>query len=129
MFQLSASDRDDDDPKGLGLETRGRTLIKRGRTYDGLIRDFYRGWMFSATELTEKYTLDDLKADRPDADIVVEIRPDRSLVFPGYNREPRGGPGSIIVSFGPPELKREALEAEARIPVQDAPDVPDLPKA
>ncbi|MBX2813739.1 MAG: sodium:proton antiporter [Myxococcales bacterium] len=107
VFQLSHQDSDDDDPRSIGMSARGRTLIRRGRTYDGLVRDHYRGWTFSKTPLTEKYTLDQFRAERPQVDILAEVRPDCSIVFLGPNREARGGAGTVIISFGPPETNEK----------------------
>lgn len=110
VYQLSLTDGDEVDDRGLSLNARGRTLIRRGRTYDGLIRDQYRGWTFSRTRLTEKYTLTDFREDRPKADIIAEIRPDGSLSMIGPNREPRGGDGATLISFAP-ETKPEPTES------------------
>lgn len=101
VFQLSSQDNEDDDPRAIGVSARGRTLIKRGRSYDALIRDLYRGWEFSKTTLTDQYGLSEFRADRPNADVVAEIRPDGSVSYLGPNREVRGGEGAILISFGP----------------------------
>ena len=106
VFQLSTQDAegddDDDNPRGIGSGARGRTLIRRGRGYDALIRDLYRGWTFSQTKLTEQYTLTDLQKDRPGSDFIAEIRPTGELVFLGPHRDARGGDGSVVIGFGPP---------------------------
>lgn len=115
VYQLSLTDGDEVDDRGLSLNARGRTLIRRGRTYDGLIRDQYRGWTFSRTRLTEKYTLTDFREDRPKADIIAEIRPDGTLSMIGPNREPRGGDGAILISFAP-ETKSEPNESSVLQP-------------
>ncbi|WOR15009.1 sodium:proton antiporter [Hyphomonas sp. FCG-A18] len=101
VHQLSLSEAEESDEKVASLNARGRTLIRRGRTYDGLVRDQYRGWTFSRTGLTDKYTLEQFREDRPQADIVAEIRPDGSLVLIGPNREARGGDGTTLISFAP----------------------------
>lgn len=101
VYQLSVSETDENDERGLSTNARGRTLIRRGRTYDSLIRDQYRGWSFSRTRLTEKYTLEQYLDDRQQADIVAEIRPDGTLMLIGPNREPRGGDGTVLISFAP----------------------------
>ncbi|MBR9834691.1 MAG: sodium:proton antiporter [Alphaproteobacteria bacterium] len=101
VYQLSLNDAEETDERGLSSNARGRTLIRRGRTYDGLIRDQYRGWDFACTRLTDKYTLDQYLADRPKADIVAEVRSDGGLVLIGPNREPRGGDGATLISFAP----------------------------
>jgi len=101
VYQLSLSEGDEVDEKSVGSAARGRTLIRRGRTYDGLIRDQYRGWNFSRTRLTDKYTLEQFLSERPKGDLVAEIRPDGTLVLLGPSREARGGEGATIISFAP----------------------------
>lgn len=114
VFQLSSQESEEEDPRSLGMSSRGRTLIRRGRGYDQLIRDHYRGWTFSKTQLTEKYGLDQLREDRPKADLIAEIRSDGTVQFLGPNREARGGAGTILISFGPPETtERGQKDAEA----------------
>ena len=101
VFQLSSIDQEDDDPRAINMASRGRTLAKRGRTYDAFMRDVYRGWVFAKTTLSEEYTMDDLLRDRPKSDLIAEIRPDGTLIFLGPSREVKGGPGAIVISFGP----------------------------
>ena len=98
------------------MDARGRTLIKRGRSYDALIRDHYRGWQFAKTTLTEHYDLEAFNADRPQADVIAEVRTDGSVNYLGPNREMRGGEGVVIISFGPAETTEaghRAAEASA----------------
>ena len=101
VYQLSISDDEENDERVVSSNARGRTLIRRGRTYDSLIRDQYRGWEFARTPLTDKYSLEQFRKDRPNADIVAELRADGSLVLLGPNREARGGDGTILISFAP----------------------------
>lgn len=101
VFQLSLNDGDEADERGLSSNARGRTLIRRGRTYDALIRDQYRGWAFARTRLSDKYSLEQFLTDRPKADVIAEIRPDGTLVLIGPNRDPRGGEGTTLISFAP----------------------------
>ncbi|MEM7492776.1 MAG: sodium:proton antiporter [Pseudomonadota bacterium] len=101
VHQLSLSEAEESDDKVAGLNARGRTLIRRGRNYDSLVRDQYSGWSFSRTGLTDKYTLDQFIAERPNADIIAEIRPDGTFLLIGPNRDARGGDGSTLISFAP----------------------------
>ena len=115
VFQLSSQDGEDEDPRAIGMGVRGRTLIRKGRSYDALIRDHYRGWEFAKTNLTEHYGLEQFRADRPDADIIAEVRPDGTVTYLGALRDVKGGDGAILLSFGPPETTelghREAEES------------------
>ncbi|MGH1421849.1 MAG: cation:proton antiporter [Hyphomonas sp.] len=113
VYQLSTQDGEEEDPKALGLGTRGRTLIRRGRGYDGLIRDLYRGWTFGKTQLTDQYSLEDFFKDRPQVDLIAEVRPDGTINFLGPNREAKGGDGVVLISFGPArpsDSEREGAE-------------------
>ena len=102
VYQLSISDdEEENDERVVSSNARGRTLIRRGRTYDSLIRDQYRGWEFARTPLTDKYSLEQFRKDRPRADIVAELRADGTLVLLGPNREARRGDGTILISFSP----------------------------
>lgn len=112
VYQLSSQEGEEEDPKGISLGARGCTLIKRGRSYDSLLRDHYRGWTFARTPLTAKYDLREFRADRPKSDIIAEIRPDGAIQFLGPTREAKGGEGVVLISFGPPEALSEKL-AEA----------------
>lgn len=111
VYQLSSQDGEDEDPRAIGMGTRGRTLIRRGRGYDSLIRDHYRGWQFAKTQLTDRYGIEEFRADRPDADLIAELRPDGTVNFLGPNREPRTGDGVILISFGPPDTTEEGQKA------------------
>tara|TARA_R110000764_G_scaffold98049_2_gene182303 strand:+ start:61080 stop:62996 length:1917 start_codon:yes stop_codon:yes gene_type:complete len=116
VYQLSAQDTEDEDPRAIGMGTRGRTLIRRGRGYDSLIRDHYRGWTFGKTKLTDEYDLADFREDRPKSDLIAEVRPDGTVTFLGPNREPKGGEGVILISFGPArstESEKELASAQA----------------
>ena len=110
VYQLSISDDEENDERVVSSNARGRTLIRRGRTYDSLIRDQYRGWEFARTTLTDRYSLEQFRNDRPNADIVAELRPDGTLVLLGPNREARGGEGTMLISFAP------AMKDERRQP-------------
>jgi NhaP-type Na+/H+ or K+/H+ antiporter len=112
VFQLSAQESEEEDHRTLGLSSRGRTLIRRGRSYDSLIRDHYRGWIFSKTKLSDTYDIEHFKRDRPKADIIAELRPDGVLNFLGPHREVKGGDGVVLISFGPPR-EAETPPAEA----------------
>ena len=110
VYQLSSQEGDEDDPKSISLGAKGRTLIKRGRSYDALLRDHYRGWEFSNTQLSAKYDLKRFLVDRPKTDLLAEIRPDGSVTFLGPSREPKGGDGAILISFGPETVESDPVD-------------------
>lgn len=102
IHQLSETGDEDSEARALGLAIRGRTMMRRGRTYASLLRDLNAGWSFQAVKLTGEYGLDDALRDWEGADVVAELSGAKALSFPGPHREPRGDEGSTVILFVPP---------------------------
>ena len=101
VFQVGARDREMDDSESIAFTSRGRTFTSRGRGFDALTRDWWGGWRFRSTNLSETYTLDDLYKDRgDDLDLLIARRPDGSLEFIQPGQESRAE-GATILSFCP----------------------------
>ena len=82
VFQVSTGDKDDDDGDGIAFTSRGRTLSSRGRSFDALTRDWWSGWRFSATRISEEFTIDDFFKSRvEDVDVFLIKKPDGALEF------------------------------------------------
>ncbi len=113
VYQLSSIDGEQDAGSVMRFGTRGQTLIDRGRSYDALLRDHYRGWVFTRTRLTADYDLAKLLADHPESDLVAEIKTDGSFVLLGPRREPKGGEGVSLIHFGP-EGQNHGSEGDTR---------------
>lgn len=112
VWQLSGGD-DGDEARTIAHTSRGGALIRRGRSFEALAHDWWSGWRFRATKLTETYTLEELKRDRPGSDLVAERRPDGGFTFLGPGVQPKGGAGSVIVTFGPPRTEAAVREPQA----------------
>jgi NhaP-type Na+/H+ or K+/H+ antiporter len=101
VFQVPAQDEDEDDSDTIAFTSRGRTMTSRGRSFDALTRDWWGGWRFRSTNLSEAYTLDDLYKDRgDDLDLILALRPDGSLDFIQPGQEARAE-GATVLSFCP----------------------------
>ena len=101
VFQVTSADNDEDDADTIAFTSRGRTLSSRGRSFDALTRDWWGGWRFRSTTLSEEYTLEDLYKDRgDDLDIILARRPDGGLDFIQPGQESRAD-GSTVLSFCP----------------------------
>jgi len=99
VFQVASQEMDDDDD-AIAFTSRGRTLTSRGRSFDALTRDWWGGWRFRSTTLSEEYTLDDLYRDRgDDLDLVLAKTPN-GLDFIQPGKESRAS-GSTVLSFCP----------------------------
>ena len=102
VFQIGAREaEDDDDDEGIAYTSRGRTLTSRGRAFDSLTRDWWGGWRFRSTTLSEEYTLEDLYKDRgDDLDLIMARKPDGTLEFIQPGQEFRAE-GAAVLSFCP----------------------------
>lgn len=104
MDAEDSDNHDSEDPRAIVYTARGRTLIRRGRGYESLTRDWWGGWRFKATKLSESYTMEDCLADANGAgDLVLASMPNGKFALLGPGREAPGGPGTVIIRFAPPE--------------------------
>jgi len=100
VFQISGQEADEDDASAITYTARGRTLSTHGRTFDVLTRDWWSGWRFRSTTLSEEYSLENFLEERgEDIDILIAKRPDGSLDFLQPDRKSKAE-GSTILSFG-----------------------------
>lgn len=101
VFQVTSGDNDEDDGDTIAFTSRGRTLTSRGRSFDALTRDWWGGWRFRSTTLSDEYTLEDLYKDRgDDLDLILAKKPEGGLDFIQPGKEARAA-GSTVLSFCP----------------------------
>ncbi|RKQ69791.1 sodium/proton antiporter (CPA1 family) [Litorimonas taeanensis] len=101
VFQVPGSDNDESDSDTIAFTSRGRTLTSRGRSFDSLTRDWWGGWRFRSTNLSENYTLDDFYKDRgDDLDLILAKRADGTVEFIQPGQEARAE-GATVLSFCP----------------------------
>ena len=100
VYQVTNHDISDEEI-GIAYTSRGRTLGSRGRTFDAKTSDWWNGWRFRVTKLSDTYTLEDLFRDRGDnLDLIVAKRADGTLDFIGPGEEAKAR-GATILSFCP----------------------------
>jgi NhaP-type Na+/H+ or K+/H+ antiporter len=82
VFQVSADEKESDDGDSIAFTSRGRTLSSRGRSFDALTRDWWSGWRFSATRISDGYTMEEFfKSRGTDLDIFLVKKPEGGLEF------------------------------------------------
>ncbi len=115
VFQLSGQDKDEHDPSSITFTSRGRTFSTRGRTFDSLTRDWWSGWRFRSTTLSEEYRLSDLMGENEDeVDAILALKPDGGIEILQSGQSLKDEVGTTLLTFGPVrENKREAIAAES----------------
>jgi NhaP-type Na+/H+ or K+/H+ antiporter len=122
VFQISGQEQEEADPSAINFTARGRTLSTHGRSFDALTRDWWSGWRFRSTTLSEEYTFEDFTSDRgEEMDILVAKRADGSLDFLNPEQKSKTE-GSTLLSFGP--VKAESADRGAGA-VTNAPQTSD----
>jgi len=99
VFQVSGSEADDNSEETIAFTSRGRTLSSRARSFDVLTKDWWSGWRFRSTTLSDSYKLQDFFNDRgEDLDVILARRPDGTIEFIQPGQQARAE-GSTILSF------------------------------
>ncbi|GHA94912.1 sodium/hydrogen exchanger [Algimonas arctica] len=100
VFQIMNNDGEAED-ESIAFTSRGRTLTSRGRSFDALTRDWWNGWRFRVTKLSDEYSLEDFYRDRGDnLDLIVAKKADGSLEFIQPGQEDRARKATVL-SFCP----------------------------
>ena len=101
VFQISGQEQEEADPGAINFTARGRTLATHGRSFDVLTRDWWSGWRFRSTTLSDEYSFQDFKNDRgEDIDILLAKRQDGTLDFLNPEQKSKAD-GATLLSFGP----------------------------
>ncbi len=114
VFQLTGQEAGEDEDSAINYTSRGRSLNTKGRTFDALTRDWWSGWRFRATTLSDAYSIDDFLEERGDDTLVlIARRPEGSLDFLEPTRKSKSE-NSTLLSYGP--VTRAARRGEAPPP-------------
>lgn len=101
VFQMAGQDKDENDPNMITFTSRGRLLATVGRTFDALTQDWWKGWRFRSTTLSNEYTMEKLVEDRGEQDILLAKAPDGTLDILQAGQKLKTAPGSTVLTFGP----------------------------
>lgn len=116
VFQVAGQDKDESDADGIAFTSRGRTLSSRGRSFDALTRDWWGGWRFRATNISEEYSLNDLYQDRgEDMDLLLIKRADGLIDFIQPGQQNRIEKGAVL-SFCPASDATENKRGDGATP-------------
>ena len=113
VFQVAGQDKEDNDSDTIAFTSRGRTLSSRGRSFDALTRDWWSGWRFKATNVSEEYPLASMLEERGDDVDLMLVKRETGLDFvqPGQGGKITSG---MVLTFGPAKDRTEAKPEAAK---------------
>ena len=107
VFQVSAQDKDaEKDGDTIAFTSRGRTLSSRGRSFDAFTRDWWSGWRFKATNVSEEYPMSSLMDDRGEDVDVMLVKRDTGIEFIQPGQEGKISTGTVL-TYGPAKNRLE----------------------
>lgn len=94
----------------LPTQLGGRKLADNP-TFEDLNRRLAEGWQVRTTRLTEEYTLDQWRSDRPGAQVLMTVGDRGGLDFIEPDQPLKGAPGMRIVAMIPPGATGDPAQA------------------
>lgn len=101
------------DDRGLSEALRGRSLFASGVGIDEIEARAAAGWTFRKTRISEQFDFAAARAALPaEADLLLVLRPGGQLRFFTHATRPVPVAGDVIVSYAPPQPRRDGAGAE-----------------
>ena len=132
VFQVGRATQESE-RKALAFTIGGRPLFEDSTHISDLRRRIWKGEVFNATKLTEKFDFADYQATRPEGTVVIlMVRDGGNLQVPGYGTDFAPQPGDTVISFGP-RLENDLTvsgdeSAGARASIREKAKRPEKPK-
>ncbi len=115
VFQLAGPDKDENEKTAITFTARGRILATHERNFDSLTQDWWGGYRFRTTTLSDEYTLAEFISDRgEETDILLVVKPDGGLNIIQSGEKVTAPAGSKVLTFGPVRADRAVEDAKAQ---------------
>ncbi len=88
----------------------GGRILGRGETYDELERKMREGWQLRMTRLTEEYSFEDWRVDRPHSLLLGRLRRNGEVELFAEDMDQTPVAGSQLISLRPPEEELETRQ-------------------
>lgn len=110
VFQLPDTSAEEPDPKRLSRTMRGLIMTAERAWYEELMSNWYRGWTFQETLLTEEFGYERFQETAPSGSLpVAMVKADKSIQLSSPERPIKPKPGDMVFWFGPkPEKTKPA---------------------
>ncbi len=120
VYQLPDVTLEESDPKRLPLTRRGLITPAERAWYEELHANWYRGWTFQKTQLSENFDYEACIAALPaDSLPILAIKEDGTVQFNSPEQDMSPKPGDVIIWFGPKAEKLAAARAASESPLPE----------
>jgi Sodium/hydrogen exchanger family/TrkA-N domain len=102
VFQLPDVSSEESDPKRLPRTRRGVIILSEKAWYEDLLSNWYRGWIFKKTLLTDEFDFDQLVASLPEEAMpLAAVRENGIVNFFSPEQPLKPKAGDTVIWFGP----------------------------
>jgi hypothetical protein len=113
VFQLPDTSVEEPDPKRLPRTVRGLIMPGERAWFEELMSNWYRGWTFQKTLLTEEFTFENFQTASPEGSLpVAAVKADGGVQLNSPEQPLKPKPGDTVVWFGPKQEKPRAVKAD-----------------
>lgn len=107
VYQLPYITAGESAPKRLPRTVRGLVSPREDAMYEDLLRNWYRGWTFQTTQITETFPYREFLEARPEGALpIAVIREGGRVQFESPEQPIHPRPGALVIWFGPKAEKK-----------------------
>ncbi len=116
VLQLALGGDAEEDPRAIARPRRGDVAFDNEADFEKLWRNLVRGWTFSKTRISENYSYEDFRRDKP-ADVieVLIMNEDKDVEFHSAQRTQEPEASDNIVYFARAENPQISETADAPV--------------
>ena len=101
VFQLPDTSVEEPDPKRLPRTVRGLITPGERAWFEELMSNWYRGWTFQKTQLSEEFTFENLQAALPEGGLpIAAVKADGGMQLNSPEQPLKPKPGDTVIWFG-----------------------------
>lgn len=102
VFQLALHTKADVE-RGLRTQNRGRIAFSEHLHYEKLLTQFYQGWRFQVTTITQEFSFEDFLKASKKVEPLILLQKKGSLIFDTSRREVTPAVGDVLLSYSEPD--------------------------
>jgi hypothetical protein len=116
VLQLALGSEAEEDPRAIARPRRGDVAFDNEADFEKLWRNLVKGWIFSKTRISETYSYEDFRRDKPaDGIEVLIMNEDKDVEFHSSQHTQEPEVGETIVYFARAENPQSSKAADAPV--------------